>query len=104
VISPPHLELTLKKKTSLPYRQKGTKTILMIKIPFRIVVVLGRIYRKPDLLSSERSDNIADFRGFVKDFFKNRRAGKRQWKTAKICAMLQGNPEAEEDRKRKKKK
>ena len=75
----------------------------MIKIPFRIVVVLGRIYRKPDLLSSERSDNIADFRGFVKDFFKNRRAGKRQWKTAKICAMLQGNPEAEEDRKRKKK-
>ena len=76
----------------------------MIKIPFRIVVVLGRIYRKPDLLSSERSDNIADFRGFVKDFFKNHRAGKQQWKTAKICAMLQGNPEAEEDRKRKKKK
>jgi hypothetical protein len=69
VISPPHLELTLKKKTLLPKRQKGTKTIFVVKIPFRIVVVLGRIYRKPNLLSSERSDNIADFRGFVKSFF-----------------------------------
>ena len=74
----------------------------MMKTPFRIVVVLGRIYRKPDLLSSERSDNIADFRGFVKAFFENRRAGKRQWKTAEICDMLQGDPKGKKTGRRKK--
>ena len=40
----------------------------------RIVVVLGRIYGKPNLLSSERSDNIADFTGFVKLFFEMQNA------------------------------
>ena len=40
----------------------------------RIVVVLGRIYGKPNLLSSERSDNIADFTGFVKAFFEMQNA------------------------------